>query len=384
MSIVLSRGYFTRIDRPRGEFYVLVLFSALGMILMASGRSLIVVFVGLELMSVCLYVLAGFLRKRTSSGESALKYFLLGAFVTGFLLYGIALMYGASGTTDIDALALFAASGEATLLFWTGTVLFLGAIAFKIGAFPFHMWIPDVYEGAPTPVTAFMATGAKAAAFAVILGFFSGIDSGAIRVVIAALATLSMIAGNLLALSQDNVKRMLAYSSIAHAGYMLIGVAAGTETGAGGVLFYLVSYLFMNVGALGVVSLHEGPGESNLTYDDYRGFGSSNPGPAMFLAVFLISLAGIPPMGGFMAKYFLFISAVEADMTWLAIVGVLSSLIGIYYYLRLVVCIYFREGGKGEPLRTTGAVLVTLAFAALATIQLGVYPSAVLALIEAF
>ncbi len=363
----------------------MIIFSVAGMMLMALATDLVMLFLGLEMMSISLYVLAGYFRTRISGNEASLKYFLLGAFISGFVLYGIALIYGSTGSLSIDLLVRTMQTPGQPVLFWTGTVLLLGGFAFKVGAFPFHMWIPDVYQGAPTPVTALMATGAKTAAFSVLVMVFSrraGIDGDMIRDIVSFLAAASMIAGNVMALRQQNVKRMLAYSSIAHAGYMLVGIAAGNPTGSEGVTFYLVSYLFMNLGALGVVSMLEEKEEKNLSYDDYAGLSVKNPGLAALMAIFLFSLAGLPPFGGFFGKYFVFVAAIESGLTWLAILGVLASLVGVYYYIRLVMVMYFQESERAAPSPVPVLAFAALVLAALINLQLGVLPSSIISIIH--
>jgi len=391
LTVVFSRGYLRRHDTEQaaghGSYYLLVIFAVAGMMLMALAEDLITLFLGLELMSICLYVLVGFLRRHVSGNEASLKYFLLGAFITGFVLYGIALIYGSSGTLSIDTIVTLIQKGGQSLIFWAGLTFVLAGFAFKVGAFPFHMWIPDVYQGAPTPITAFMATGAKAAAFSVLILIFSRRGGGEdllFRDMLSVLAAGSMIAGNLLAIMQQNVKRMLAYSSIAHAGYMLVGIASGNLNGSEGVTFYLVSYLFMNVGAFGIVSLVEEKEEQKLTYDDYAGFSAKNPLLAGLLALFLFSLAGLPPFGGFFGKYFVFVAAIEADLTWLAILGVLSSLAGVYYYIRLVMVMYFQDGEGTRSEVVPRMAIAALGLAALVNIQLGILPSTVISLIHRF
>ncbi len=385
LTVIFSRDYLRRLGSERGEYYLMIIFSVAGMMLMALATDLVILFLGLELMSICLYVLAGYLRTRISGNEASLKYFLLGAFITGFILYGIALIYGSTGSLSIDRLVERMQTPGQPVLFWTGAILLLGGFTFKVGAFPFHMWIPDVYQGAPTPVTALMATGAKTAAFSVLVMVFSrrgGMNSGLIRDALSFLAAASMIAGNVMALRQQNVKRMLAYSSIAHAGYMLVGVAAGTPLGSEGVAFYLFSYLFMNLGALGVVSMLEEKEEKNLGYDDYAGLSTGNPVLAALMAVFLFSLAGLPPFGGFFGKYFVFVAAVESGLTWLAILGVLASLTGVYYYIRLVMVMYFQESERASPSPIPVAAFAALILAALINLQLGILPSSLISLIH--
>jgi NADH-quinone oxidoreductase subunit N len=350
----------------------------LGMMLMASARDLVILFLGIELMSICLYVLAGFTRTRSGSTESALKYFLLGAFATGFLLYGIALVYGVSGTTNLPTIAMGISEFADNPVFIIGSSMLIIALCFKVAAVPFHMWAPDVYEGAPTTVTAFMATGAKAAAFGAFVAVFGesfGFSGSTINQVLAVIAAASMIIGNVTALAQNNIKRMLAYSSVAHAGYILAGVAAGNPEGKTGVLFYLAAYLVMNIGAFGIVSMVEGRDSQRLTFDSYAGFSKRRPYLAALMAVFMFSLAGLPPMAGFFGKYYVFLAAVKADMTWLAIVGVLTSLISAYYYLRLVVVMYFRDGEADLEPAPTKAALAAVSIAGFFVLQLGLYPS---------
>ncbi len=381
LTILISREYLRKEQAAHGEFYLLILFATIGMMLMASAGDLIIVFLGIELMSICLYILAGFFRMRSESVEASLKYFLLGAFASGFLLYGIALIYGAADTTNISQIAASYHLLSGSAYFWVGAGLLLVGLAFKVGAVPFHMWVPDVYEGSPTTISGFMSTGAKAAAFAAfVLIFIHHPETGPrMKTVLSILSASSMIIGNIIAVSQSNLKRMLAYSSIAHAGYMLSGLAAGNMLGRSGIMFYLATYMFMNIGAFGVLSLVETNGK-NLTYDDYRGLASKRPMLAAAMAVFMFSLAGIPPFAGFFGKYYVFIAAVSADLTWLAILGVLTSLISVYYYLRLVMVMYFQEGGADLPSfsRLSIAVLVV---AVLAVIGIGIYPSSVLNLI---
>jgi NADH-quinone oxidoreductase subunit N len=387
LSIVLARGYLERMEYHRGEFYVLVMFSTAGMMLMAGALNLITVFLGIELMSVPLYVLAGFMRKKEKANESALKYFLLGAFATGFLLYGIALIYGTAGTTDLMQIKAAMPQISHNPLFVLGAGLLIVAFSFKVAAVPFHMWAPDVYEGAPTPVTGFMSTGAKAAAFSTFVLIFIrifDIAGTSLSQVIAVIAAASMIIGNISAIAQNSVKRMLAYSSIAHAGYMLSGIAAANNEGQMGILFYLMAYAFMNIGAFGIVSWIEQQDDTKLTFEDYAGLSTRKPILAALMAVFMFSLAGIPPFAGFFGKYYVFLAAVKADMTWLAIIGVLTSLISVYYYLRLVVLMYFREGEADTDKPVPLAGLIAVAVAALMVLALGVYPSLIVEITRGF
>ena len=385
-TILLAKDFLEKENAHYGEFYLLVLFATIGMVLMATAADLIIVFLGLELMSICLYVLAGFMRKRILSNESALKYFIMGAFASGFLLYGIALIYGASGTTKIAFILNNYEIISKSPFFWVGTGFLFVALAFKIGAVPFHMWVPDVYQGAPTPVSGFMSTGAKAAAFAAVIILFltSNLSRGKdLTNIIIVVSSLSMIVGNILAISQSNLKRMLAYSSIAHAGYILVGIVANNQIGRNGVIFYVCSYAFMNLGAFGILSLLEKE-ETNLTYDDYSGLAKREPAIAAFMSIFMFSLAGIPPFAGFFGKYYVFVSAIDAGYTWLAILGVLMSLVSVYYYLKLVVVMYFQEGlSESTPDISIGSYLVIILSLAAITL-LGIFPNSLLFIITAF
>ncbi|MCI0706337.1 MAG: NADH-quinone oxidoreductase subunit N, partial [Ignavibacteriae bacterium] len=331
--------------------------------------------------------LAGFFRKKHVSNEASVKYFLLGAFATGFLLYGIALIYGSTGTTDILAIKQSFTSFSGNGMFLIGVGMLIVAFSFKISAAPFHMWAPDVYEGAPTVVTGFMSTGAKAAAFAafvsVFIGSFEYLGS-TVNEALAILAAASMVIGNVTAVVQTNLKRMLAYSSIAHAGYMLSGIAAGNPEGQTGILFYVVAYTFMNLGAFAILSIMEKEEDKGLTFDDYAGLSSKRPALAALMSLFMFSLAGIPPFAGFFGKYYVFLSAVKADMTWLAVVGVLTSIISVYYYLRLVVVMYFREGEADVLVKPTRHAMLAIVIAALLVIQLGIYPSFIVELAQQF
>jgi NADH-quinone oxidoreductase subunit N len=384
LTIVFARDYLRKRNAEFGEFYLLILFATMGMVLMAAATDLIIVFLGIELMSVCLYVLAGFVRSSISANESSLKYFLLGAFATGFLLYGIAFLYGSTGTTSISAITQHFDLYSSSLLFLTGIALFIVGLAFKIGAVPFHMWVPDVYQGSPTPVSGFMATGAKAAAFSIFVSMFAlrYANGAQIGTLLAILAAASMILGNIVAIAQTNVKRMLAYSSVAHAGYMLTGLAAGNAYGRDGILFYVLSYALMNLGAFGLISYMERDGEKHLTFDDYAGLGTTKPFMAALMAVFMFSLAGIPPFAGFFGKYYLFVGAIEGGYTWLAIVGVLASVVSVYYYLRLVMVMYFQDASSAEPVVFSLPSAALLLLAALVLLGLGVYPSSLLGIIN--
>lgn len=388
LTVMLSPSYIKKEGIEHGEYYAIILFAVTGMMLMAASADLVMLFLGLEIMSVSFYILAGFARRRFTSNEAAMKYFLLGAFATGFLLYGIALMYGSAGTTNIATIIARGSTLIGSPLFVIGCALLLIGFVFKVAAVPFHMWVPDVYEGAPTTVSGFMSTGGKAAAFAGLLLVFAPafvLAVPALREVMAVIAALSMIVGNVIAIAQSSIKRMLAYSSIAHAGYILVGVIAANSFGAQGVLFYLVAYTLMNVGAFGVLSFLESAEGQNLTFDDYAGLSSRQPALALLMAVFMFSLSGIPPFAGFFGKYYVFAGAVQAGYTWLAIVGVLMSVVSAYYYLRLVVLMYFKEhsGRVLEPSRS-GLGVAALVISAVALLGFGIFPSAVLNLIAHF
>ena len=384
LTVILSKEYIEKNNSNYGEFYLLVLFATIGMILVASANDLIILFLGIELMSICLYVLAGFLRKLFISNEASLKYFLLGAFATGFLLYGIALIYGAMGTTNIPTIVNKFSQLSDSLIFWCGVGLLLTGLTFKVGAVPFHMWIPDVYEGSPTTISGFMSTGAKAAGFSALILIFSYPYENAerLKVVLAIIAASSMILGNIVAIAQTNIKRMLAYSSIAHAGYMIIGLAAGNQMGKNGIMFYLVAYTFMNMGAFGILALLENEEGKNLSFDDYSGLARKRPFLAALMAIFMFSLAGIPPFAGFLGKYYVFVAAINADLTWLAIVGVLTSVIAVYYYLRLVVLMYFQESEVLLPAHSSNTSIAFLSIAALVIVFIGIYPSSILDIIN--
>jgi NADH-quinone oxidoreductase subunit N len=383
MTIMISINYqkfFSQINC--GEYYALILFATCGMTLMAAAGNLILIFVALETMSVSIYVLAAFHKDQLRSTEAALKYFLLGAFASGFLLYGFALIYGATGTLDIVKIGNFISSHPHILhskLLIAGLVMMTVGFGFKVSMVPFHMWTPDVYEGAPTVITGFMATGVKAAAFAalirVILVPLISLKTDWTSIMWIA-AFLTMTVGNIIALAQDNIKRMLAYSSIAHAGYILIGFVAGTGLAQAGMLFYLLAYAFMNIGAFGVVALL---GKEEGEYDqisDFAGLGFKYPMMGVAMAVFMFSLAGIPPSGGFMGKFYIFTEGIKAGYVWLVIFAAINSIISIYYYLRVVVVMYFHpsEGLVTMP-RPSRTTVLALAIACCGILLMGIFPS---------
>lgn len=351
LSIILAIPYLERIRHAYGEVYALIMFATSGMLLLGTANNMISIFVGLETMSVCLYILTGLVREDEGAVESALKYFLLGAFSTGFFLYGIALIYGATGTMYLPEMTGALEGGEGTLMFWGGVALLLIGFMFKVSAAPFHMWTPDVYQGAPTPLTGYMSTASKASAFgSLILVLFYALPAERWSLVLAVVAVITMVIGNVLALSQPNVKRMLAYSSIAHAGYVLVGLAAGTSAGYSGALFYLLVYAVMNIGAFGVMTLLEWDGKEGRvqTLDSLAGIGLRKPIIGITMGVFMFSLTGFPPLGGFIGKYAVFAPAVDAGLTWLVIIAVLMSAISAYYYLR-VLYVFWMQSPEDVP-----------------------------------
>ncbi|HEU0299206.1 MAG TPA: NADH-quinone oxidoreductase subunit N [Longimicrobium sp.] len=369
LAILISMGYLDRRGINRGEFHALVLFAVLGMMLMAGASDLMMIFIGLEVMSVAIYVLVGFDRLDPRSTEGSLKYFLLGAFTSAIFLYGIALVFGATGSTNIRTLNQLLLDGRnQTPMLLAGMALVLVGFGFKVAAIPFHMWTPDAYEGAPTPVTALMATGVKAAAFASLIRVFVvgfGGNTAQWEGPVFLLAALTMIAGNLLALTQGSLKRMLAYSSIAHAGYLLAAVLAGTQSGgAAAFLFYLLVYTLMTAGAFGILAANAREGDERVTLEDYAGLASQKPVLAALFSIFLLSLAGFPLTAGFLGKLYILQSLVRGEHTELAVILVLTSLVSYFYYLRVVVVMYMRPARSSQEHRETG--LTRPAFAGVA------------------
>ncbi|MGE0407492.1 MAG: NADH-quinone oxidoreductase subunit N, partial [Candidatus Korobacteraceae bacterium] len=370
---------YMKVQRIRaGEYYGLMLMGAVGMMLMSSAVELLLIFIALEISSISTYVLAGFRRRAATSIESSLKYFLLGSFATAFFLYGVALMFGATGSTSIDHIAQVLRAGAPALAYVAMALMFVG-LGFKIASAPFHVWTPDVYEGAPSPVVALMSTAPKAAVFAVMLRILFAASAPGWFWLIWVSAALSMTLGNLGALVQTNVKRMLAYSSIAHAGYLLVAFAAAQEVGISAAIFYAATYAVMNAGAFLVISHFGSVGERYVTLEDYAGLGRRAPALAAILTVFMLSLIGIPATGGFFAKFYVFNAAMQSNLLWLTIIGVVNSAIAAYYYLRVVVYMYMREPDADAPALTMPATVgVSLALSALVTIYLGVLPGRVL------
>jgi len=380
-----STDYLRREHQESGEYYALILFSIVGQCVMVTANELVMIFIGLEISSIASYILAGYLRDDARNNESALKYFLLGSFATAFLLYGVAWMYGATGSTNLTAIRASLISGAPppeALIGVAAALIFVG-LAFKISAAPFQGWAPDVYQGAPAPVSAFLTVGPKAAAFAVLLRIFLGslepiASRWAPAIWVCALAT--MLVGNFAAIMQSNIKRLLAYSSIAHAGYVLVAVAANSGTGSAAAMFYLAAYAFTNIGAFAVVTYFSRKGERYVAIDDFAGLAQRQPGMAAMLTIFLLSLIGVPLTGGFFGKFYIFKAALDAKLIWLTVIGLLNSAVAAYYYLRILVVMYFREPGESvETLPPAGALLQIAVYgSAVGTLLLGIFPSLVL------
>jgi NADH-quinone oxidoreductase subunit N len=389
LTVLMSNAYLATEGSRPGDYYFLLLTATLGMMVMASGIDLVTLFIGLETMAVSFYILAGFLKPNRRSNEASVKYFLLGAFSLGVLLYGMSLLYGLTGSTQLRVIAPALAAGVPGRLLAVAVMLLVAGMGFKIAAVPFHMWAPDVYEGAPTPVAAFLSVGSKAAAFAMLLRiFFEGLPSFRVDGLgtifgqplgwtsfFYVLSIASMTIGNLAALTQTNVKRMLAYSAIAHAGYLLIGIVAATPRGVTATLVYLTVYAFMQLGAFGIIALLRRGSVAGDELQDFSGLSSRNPAAAVAMLLFMLSLGGIPPTGGFMGKLWLFSSAIEAGYIGLAVIGVLNSVVSLYYYVRVVVYMWIRrEDPATPPIVRSWALSVATAVAVAGTLVLGVYP----------
>jgi NADH-quinone oxidoreductase subunit N len=377
--VILTSYEYMEVQRIRaGEYYGLILFGTVGMCLMSSAVELVLIFIALEISSISTYILAGFRRREASSSEASLKYFLLGSFATAFFLYGVALMFGATGSTSIDAISQALRANVPPLAYVAMALMFVG-LGFKVASAPFHIWTPDVYEGAPAPIVGLMSTGPKAAAFAVLLRVLFQINAPGRFWLIWVSAALSMTLGNVGALVQNNVKRLLAYSSIAHAGYLLIAFAAEPKLGTSAAMFYTAAYAAMNVGAFAVISHFANAGEKYVTLEDYAGLGLRSPVLAATLTFFLMSLIGIPITGGFFAKFYVLSAALQANLVGLTIIGVVNSAVAAYYYLRVIVMMYMREP-RGEvpampvPVATGAAITACV----LLTLYLGVLPGSVL------
>jgi NADH-quinone oxidoreductase subunit N len=385
LTVLSSYRYLEREDAETSEYHALLLFSVAGQCLMVAANDLIMIFIGLEISSIASYILTGYLRNDKRNNEAALKYFLLGSFATGFFLYGVAIVYGITGTTKLDEIrAVLNNPGTSLPIVGVAAALMIVGLGFKVSGAPFQMWAPDVYQGAPAPVSAFMATAPKAAAFAIFVRIFMTSFqqiAGGWEPLIWISALLSMTIGNFAALTQTNVKRMLAYSSIAHAGYILVALAARSELGTAAVMFYLAAYGLMNVGAFAVVIHISGKGERHLRIEDLAGLSKKQPVTAALLTVFLLSFIGVPLTGGFFGKFYIFRAALESNLVWLTVLGLLNSAVAAYYYLRLLVVMYMYEPGEVtnslEPL--TPGLRMALILPAIGTFFLGVVPNAVLA-----
>ncbi len=384
LTMLFSEEVVERELLPPGEYYALTLFAICGMMMMAAATDLLVIFVALEILSLSVYVLTGIRRASAAGAEAAFKYFLLGAFSSAFFLYGIAFAFALSGSTRLDEVGV-ALLSQASASPSTVTLLAVGLLAvgfaFKISAVPFHMWTPDAYEGAPTIVTAFMSTGVKAAAFAAFVRvFLSPLEPLQAQWIpmLGWIAAATMIVGTVVGVVQTNIKRMLAYSSIAHAGYMMLGIIAANSAGKAAILFYLLAYAVSNLGALGIVALLGTPANQHDQLRDFAGLWRSRPGLAGLMTIFLLSLGGFPPMAGFIGKWYIFSAAVQEGYYWLAVLGVLTSVISVFFYLRIVVMMYFTEGADAVRPRVSASARAGLALATVAVFYLGVLPTQVL------
>jgi NADH-quinone oxidoreductase subunit N len=386
LAILSSYQYLQREKADSGEYYALVLFSVVGQGIMVTSNELIMLFIGLEISSIATYILAGYLRDDVRGTEAALKYFLLGSFATAFLLYGVAWIYGMTGSTNLSEIHRILTTPDiapsAMMIGAAAALIFVG-LAFKVSAAPFQIWAPDVYQGAPAPVAAFMSAGPKAAAFAIFLRLFlTAFEpiSDRWQPIVWISALLTMIIGNFAALTQSNMKRLLAYSSIAHAGYVMVAITTNSETGAAAAMFYLAAYAFMNIGAFAVVAHIAHRGEQFVRVEDFAGLGARQPVTAALLSVFLLSLIGVPLTAGFFGKFYIFKAALDADLVWLTVLGLLNSAVAAYYYLRVLVVMYMQE--PGEAVKTLpplpAGIKATLWGSAIATLVLGVYPSLIL------
>ncbi len=386
ITVLMSMRYLEIEGASPGEYYFLILCATLGMFIMAGGIDLITIFIGLETMAVSFYILAGFIKPNQRSNEAAVKYFLLGAFSLGVLLYGMSLMYGLSGTTNLRVMATTFESIPKDPRLILAVILVVAGVGFKIAAVPFHMWAPDVYEGAPTPITAFLSVGSKAASFAMLIRIFvEGLPvmSPDWRLMFWVLSIATMTIGNVAAVTQTNVKRMLAYSSIAHAGYVLMGIVAGTSRGITATLVYLMVYSFMQLGAFAVVVVLRRRDVQGDELKDFSGLAFRNPFAAFAMLVFMLSLGGIPPTAGFMGKFWLFSAAIDAHYYWLAVIGVLNSAVSLYYYIRIVVFMYVKRETSGSEPTTSPTLALVLGVALAATLVFGLYPRLLFEVAEA-
>jgi NADH-quinone oxidoreductase subunit N len=384
LTMILSSEVVERDRLPAGEYYALTLFAICGMMMMAAATDLLVIFIALEILSLAVYVLTGLRRASPTSAEAAFKYFLLGSFSSAFFLYGVAFTYLVAESTRLDRIGVALSahgSGPAPMLALLAVGLLAVGFAFKVSAVPFHMWTPDAYEGAPTVVTAFMSTGVKAAAFAafarVFLSPLEPLQAHWIPV-LSTIAAATMIVGTVVGVVQTNIKRMLAYSSIAHAGYLLLGIIATNDTGKAAILFYLLAYAVTNLGALGVVAVLGSPENEHDELRDFAGLWRSRPGLAALMTVFLLSLGGFPPTAGFIGKWYIFTAAVQGGYYWLAIIAVLTSVISVFFYLRIVVMMYMSEGSEMRRPSVSATATAGLVLATAAVLYLGILPTQVL------
>jgi NADH-quinone oxidoreductase subunit N len=383
LTILTSLDFLSRERMNHAEYYALLLFATAGMLMMSGSNELMMVFIGLEVLSIATYVLAGFRRTDLKSNESALKYFLLGSFSSAFFLYGVALIFGATGSTNLIGIAEAMRSADIQIsLVYLAAALMLIALCFKVAVAPFHIWTPDVYEGAPTPITGFMSVGPKAAGFAVLLRVFMtafpGIQDRWLTI-IWMIAALTMILGNVIAVTQTNIKRMLAYSSIAHAGYIAVAFASGSQRGISAALFYMLAYTVTNLGAFAIVTILSRSEDKLTNISDYAGLAAKRPGLAALLSLFLLSLAGVPGTAGFAAKFFIFRSAVESGLLWLTVIGVITTVVSFYYYLYVIVQMYMRDPTEDfADLRIVGSLKLALFIAAFGVLYLGILPTRIL------
>jgi NADH-quinone oxidoreductase subunit N len=381
LTVALSHSYLKRRGMLEGEFHILIMAAVIGMMVLASATSLVTVFLGLELLSIALYIACGFARGENRSQEAAAKYLLVGGFASAFVLYGMALVYGGAGTTVIPDIATrLGSSASGNPLILLGIALMGVGFAFKVSAAPFHMWTPDVYQGAPIPVTAFMSVGTKAAAFAMIVRVFAGglpHLAPEWQVLLAFVAATSMIVGNLMAIAQSSMKRLLAYSGVAQAGYVLIGVIAGGRDGLGAVLYYLFVYMFMNFGAFAVITLLAGPDGDRDRFSDLEGLAKRNPLMAILMTVFMLSLAGFPPSVGFFGKLFLFTAGVGAGYTWLVVLAVLMSVVSVFYYVRVLIPVW-STSTRTDRLHSSVSSTTAIALSGVLSVVLGLYPTTLL------
>lgn len=380
LSSMFSREYLSREGLENGEFYALLMWATVGMMMMNKGLDLLLVILGLEMLSICIFVLVGYHRRVSLSNEASLKYFLMGAFATGFILYGTALLYGATGSTNAAKIAQSVAAGPSSAIVTIAFILFMGGMGFKLALAPFHAWAPDVYQGSPTPVAAWLSVAPKAATLIAIMRLFVGITAGDKHVawwgLLAILAVASMIVGNLVATAQRDLKRMLAYSGIAQVGYMMIAVLSLKEDAVAAVSIYAITYALMNIGAFGVVSLLAKSQNEPQTLNDIAGLGFRRPFYGLALSLFMFSLAGLPPTAGFISKFYVFKVAIESGHTTVALIGILTSIVSVFYYLRVVYYLYMKEGDESVPLLQSGVMgACALAISMIGILAIGLYPS---------